>query len=134
MSPLEPRGEIFADEVTVPVGRWLWVLDFSGLSQVKDRLPSDTTRSEQLHANRNSVAGCLIPLHLRYVAFYRFQDLLYDLVLFLVGVPYRKRLIGHSLRSGSCFNLYFVVLRFGVRLVSEDGGRVLSRLVKALGI
>ena len=66
----------------------------------------------------------LIPLHLWYVAFYRFQDLLYDLVLFLVGVPYRKRLIGHSLRSGSCVNLYFVVLRFCVRLVSEDGGRV----------
>jgi hypothetical protein len=58
MSPLEPRGEIFTDEVTVPVGRWLWILDFSELVQVKDRLPSDTTRSEQLHANRSSVAGC----------------------------------------------------------------------------
>jgi hypothetical protein len=58
------------------------------------------------------------------MVFYCFQDLLYDLVLFLVRVPYQKQLIGHSLCSGSCFNLYFVVLRFGVRLVSEDGGRV----------
>ena len=68
------------------------------------------------------------------MAFYRFQELLYDLVLFLVGVPYRKRLIGHSLRSGSCVNLYFVVLGFVSVSCPKMEEEFLSRLSKALGI
>jgi hypothetical protein len=68
------------------------------------------------------------------MVFYRFQDLLYDLVLFLVGVPYWKRLIGHSLRSGSCVNLYFVVLQFVSVLCLKMEEDFLSWLVKALGI